>query len=81
MRKRAKSKEEERSVEERPWCWSREAKWMMMMTFITQGGEGRGKTNKKRKATKSKGRAQLCEIKIGLRCVKMMSRYVQAELR
>ena len=28
----------------------------MMMTFITQGGEGRGKTNKKRKATKSKGR-------------------------
>ena len=25
-------------------------------TFITQGGEGRGKTNKKRKATKSKGR-------------------------
>ena len=30
---------------------------MMMMTFITQGGEGRGKTNKKRKATKSKGRA------------------------
>ena len=26
------------------------------MTFITQGGEGRGKTNKKRKATKSKGR-------------------------
>jgi len=29
---------------------------MMMMTFITQGGEGRGKTNKKRKATKSKGR-------------------------
>ena len=29
---------------------------MMMMTFITQGGEGRGKTNKKRKATKSEGR-------------------------
>ena len=29
---------------------------LMMMTFITQGGEGRGKTNKKRKATKSKGR-------------------------
>ena len=29
---------------------------MMMMTFITQGGEGRGKTNRKRKATKSKGR-------------------------
>ena len=29
---------------------------MMMTTFITQGGEGRGKTNKKRKATKSKGR-------------------------
>ena len=28
----------------------------MMMTFITQGGEGRGKTNKKRKATKSEGR-------------------------
>ena len=28
---------------------------MMMMTFITQGGEGRGKTNK-RKATKSEGR-------------------------
>jgi len=28
----------------------------MMMTFITQGGEGQGKTNKKRKATKSKGR-------------------------
>ena len=28
----------------------------MMMTFITQGGEGRGKTNEKRKATKSKGR-------------------------
>ena len=27
----------------------------MMMTFITQGGEGRGKT-KERKATKSKGR-------------------------
>ena len=24
--------------------------------FITQGGEGRGKTNKKRKATKSEGR-------------------------
>ena len=29
---------------------------MMMMTFITQGVEGQGKTNKKRKATKSKGR-------------------------
>ena len=28
----------------------------MMMTFITQGGEGRRKTNKKRKATKSEGR-------------------------
>ena len=27
-----------------------------MMTFITQGGEGRGKTNRKRKATKSEGR-------------------------
>ena len=25
-------------------------------SFITQGGEGRGKTNKKSKATKSKGR-------------------------
>ena len=30
---------------------------MMMMTFITQGGEGQGKTNKKRKATNSKGRS------------------------
>ena len=30
---------------------------MMMMTFITQGGEGQRKTNKKRKATKSKGEA------------------------
>ena len=29
--------------------------FLMMMTFITQGGEGRGNTNKKRKATKSKG--------------------------
>ena len=29
---------------------------LVMMTFITQGGEGRGKTNKKSKATKSKGR-------------------------
>ena len=29
---------------------------LMMMTFITKGGEGRGKTNKKRKATKSEGR-------------------------
>ena len=28
-----------------------------MMTFITQGGEGQRKTNKKRKATKSKGRS------------------------
>ena len=28
----------------------------MMMTFITQRGEGRRKTNKKRKATKSEGR-------------------------
>ena len=28
----------------------------MMMTFITQGGEGLGKTKEKRKATKSKGR-------------------------
>ena len=27
----------------------------MMMTFITEGGEGLGKTNKKRTATKSKG--------------------------
>ena len=27
-----------------------------MMTFTTQGDEGRGKTNKKRKATHSKGR-------------------------
>ena len=27
----------------------------MMMTFITAVGEGLGKTNKKRKATKSKG--------------------------
>ena len=26
-----------------------------MLTFITRGGEGRGKTNKKRKATVSKG--------------------------
>ena len=30
--------------------------FMMMMTFITQGGEGRGNTNKKSNATKSKGR-------------------------
>ena len=29
---------------------------MMMMTFITQRGEGQGKTKKERKATKSKGR-------------------------
>ena len=28
---------------------------MMMTTFITEGGEGLGKTNKKRTATKSKG--------------------------
>jgi hypothetical protein len=28
----------------------------MMMTFITQRGEGQGKTKKERKATKSKGR-------------------------
>ena len=28
---------------------------MMMMTFITQGVEGRGSTSKKSKATKSKG--------------------------
>ena len=28
---------------------------MMMMTFITQGGEGRGNKSKKSKATKSKG--------------------------
>ena len=28
----------------------------MMMTFITQGGEGRGNTSKKSKAAKSKGR-------------------------
>ena len=28
----------------------------MMMTFITQGGEGRGNARKKSKATKSKGR-------------------------
>ena len=30
--------------------------WCVVLLFITQGGEGRGKTNKKRKATKSKGR-------------------------
>ena len=30
---------------------------MMMMTFITQGVEGQRKMNKKRKATKSKGRS------------------------
>ena len=29
---------------------------VMMMTFITRRGEGRGKTKKERKATKSKGR-------------------------
>jgi len=29
---------------------------MMMMTFITQRGESQGKTNKERKATKSRGR-------------------------
>ena len=29
---------------------------MMMMTFITRGGEGQGKTKKERKATKSEGR-------------------------
>ena len=29
---------------------------MMMMTFITQGGEGRGDTSKESEATKSKGR-------------------------
>ena len=31
---------------------------MMMMTFITQGGEGQGNTSKKSKATKSKGRGR-----------------------
>ena len=32
---------------------------VMMMTFITQGGEGQGKTSKKKsKATKSKGRGR-----------------------
>ena len=36
--------------------WIRKLNNKMMKTFITQGGEGRGKTNKKRKATKSKGR-------------------------
>ena len=29
---------------------------LMMMTFITQGGEGQGNTKKERKATKSRGR-------------------------
>ena len=29
---------------------------MMMMTFITQRGEGQGKTKKERKVTKRKGR-------------------------
>ena len=29
---------------------------MMMMTFITQGGEGREDKNKDRKATRSEGR-------------------------
>ena len=28
----------------------------MMMTFMTRGGEGQGKTKKERKATKSEGR-------------------------
>jgi hypothetical protein len=31
---------------------------MMMMTFITQGGEGKGNTHKKSKTTKSKGRGR-----------------------
>ena len=31
---------------------------MCVMTFITEGGEGLGKTNKKRTATKSKGRGR-----------------------
>ena len=30
----------------------------MMMTFITQGGEGKGNTRKKSKTTKSKGRGR-----------------------
>ena len=29
---------------------------MMMMTFITQRGEGQGNTKKERKATKNRGR-------------------------
>ena len=37
--------------------YDRSHPWMMMMTFITQGGEGQRKTKKKRKATKSKGRS------------------------
>ena len=49
-----------------------------MMTFITREGEGQGKTNKKRKATNSKGRdleegasRETCaDVKKFVRCIK-----------
>ena len=53
---------------------------MMMMMFITEGAEGRGKTNKKRKATKSKGRG----LKRGLvarSCARLGRKDVVREIR
>ena len=38
----------------------------MMMTFITQRGESQGKTNKERKATKSRGRGLEEEVRRAL---------------
>ena len=41
--------------------------------FITQGGEGRGKTNKKREATKSEGRGNKANLKKNYRQGRLLS--------
>ena len=53
----------------------------MMMTFITQGGEGRGKTNKKRKATKSKGREALKRGLVARSCARSGRKDVVGEVK
>ena len=70
----------EKLREAKAWAWKR-VLVALMMTFITQGGEGRGNTNKKRKATKSKGRGleEGASLKRGL--LALMSCPFQRHLR
>ena len=51
----------------------------MMMTFITQGGEGQGNTKKKSKATKSKGRGR--EDGASRALTRQVAEYLESDLQ